>query len=94
MLHRHAGGPADVAIGMAEIFPGLNDCPGLTFVERFQFLPYLASVGMGGLSLHGVGAILAGVGDAVERALAAATAHSEIHRAILRVDRGIGHAQL
>ena len=94
MLHRHAGCPADVAVGMAEIFPSLDDCPGLKFVESFQFLPYLARFGMGGLGLHGLGAILTGVGDAVERALATATAHSEIHRAIPRVYRGIGHAQL
>ena len=94
MLHRHAGGPADVAVGMAEMFPGLGGCAGLTFVEGFQFLPCLASVGIGGLGLHGLGTIRTGVGDAVQGALAATPADGEVHGAIDGVDRGIGHAQL
>ena len=63
-------------------------------MEGFQFLPCLASVGIGGLGLHGLGTIRTGVGDAVQGALAATPADGEVHGSIDGVDRGIGHAQL
>ena len=89
---------------MAKVFPRLHHGTGLWFVQGLQFVAQFTelvgtlewvnfSLGMGRLCLYGLGAFLTGIGHAIKRALAAATADSKIHGPINAVDGGVGHAQ-
>ena len=84
-----------MAILVAKILPGLiHGTGGVWLVQRLEAAAEFAVRRVIASGLGRGGAFIADVGYAVQGALAAASAHGEIHRAVVRVDHGVGHAHL
>ena len=94
VFDRGARGPAEMTIGAGEMRPGCLERfrIGLA-VEGLKFVAELRRVGEGFVRIDGGRVFLAGVGDTIETRLDAASADREIHRAILRMDEGVGHGK-
>ena len=89
-----ARGPADEAVGMAQVRPGDGECLWIGFtMQGFQSMTEITRRTGGRLCGDEGGGLRAGVGDAIEAGLHAATADREIHRAVAGVDDGIRERQ-
>ena len=94
MLEHGAGGPADITVGAVQVRPSEGDGLGvLDAVEGFELLAEFGFVGRAREHIDPRGAFLADITHAVEAGLHLAAADGEIHRAIFRVDEGVGDGQ-
>ena len=84
-----------MAILVAKILPRLgHGAGGIGLVQCLEAAAEFAVCCVIARGLGRGGAFIAYVGYAVQGALAATSAHGEIHRAVVRVDHGVGHAHL
>ena len=95
MLDGDACRPADVAVLMAEMFPGLGHCAGgVGLVKCLEAVAEFACCGVFARGLGRCGVFLTNIGHSVQGALAAAPPYGEVHCTVIRVDHGVGHAHL
>src|SRR4051812_36690152 len=93
MLDCDARGPANEAVGVPELWPRDLDRAFVGLMKRLELVALGALGFAAGRRWRWRGALVARVRDAIEAALDLAPADCEVHRAIRRMDDGVGEGE-